>query len=158
MRKKWSILALKKSVNVPVFMYYKNKLYTGVVQFDRVNNVVDRTVSYVNGLKDGQAVIFGKNNMVSKTIMYKENLVNGLAESFFFNGKLQSTGGLVQPEKGSDILFKGTWKFYDKEGVLLGQAEYVDDKIKSGTMVDYHDNEQVSLIAEYQNFKQHGIF
>jgi antitoxin component YwqK of YwqJK toxin-antitoxin module len=139
-------------------MYYKNKLYTGVVQFDRVNNVVDRTVSYVNGLKDGQAVIFGKNNMVSKTIMYKENLVNGLAESFFFNGKLQSTGGLVQPEKGSDILFKGTWKFYDKEGVLLGQAEYVDDKIKSGTMVDYHDNEQVSLIAEYQNFKQHGIF
>jgi antitoxin component YwqK of YwqJK toxin-antitoxin module len=60
-----------------------------------VNNVVDRTVSYVNGLKDGQAVIFGKNNMVSKTIMYKENLVNGLAESFFFNGKLLSTGGLV---------------------------------------------------------------
>lgn len=76
----------------------------------------------------------------------KQVTEDGIRTHYFENGKIKAIGPF-------DGQMQGEWKFYRKSGELW-QIGHLDNDVKNGKWVRYHQNGQIEKEAQFEHGKE----
>lgn len=107
-------------------------------------------ISYLDGVKDGEAIEYYKNGKVRLRYTFVQGKVNGIVKSYHESGILEEEG---QYKDGQP---HGLERQFDENGVLRYEQTYRNGKLH-GTEKKYRDG-KLSWKKEYANGKQHGAY
>lgn len=114
----------------------KQGLYNGIYNLYFENGAPNKTITFVNGIKIGPSKEFfnhPKEQLYCEG-NYENNFATGEWKYYYDNGKLSQTGSLNK--KGQK---DGIWKDYSKEGVLIEENAYSNDKSEGVSKNFYND-------------------
>ena len=152
-------------------VYYKEKLYTGIIKTCK-NNKIFRITNYVNGRLEGEQYsyydngnladysVFGKDTTEGEVVLNTKRdekgivlgfeqvidcigVENGEDLAYYENGKLQWKRLILNGKR------EGKWYFYDEKGALTEIKSFKDDK-KDGKWIFYDEKGAVMTIRTYK--------
>jgi len=95
-----------------------NKLY-GVQEEYKENGVLLNTITYLNGLRDGEAIMYYESGRAYRVTNYVRNNICGFRKKFYKDGSLWSKQYYHEGLPSTDL------KEYDKKGKLLETIKFV---------------------------------
>ncbi len=107
-----------------------NKLY-GVQEEYKSNGKLQSTITYLNGLRDGEAIMYHDNGKPYRITNYVRNKISGERKKYYKDGALWSKQTYHEGLPSNDL------KEYDENGKLMNPFEFivVSKKVK-GNMLD----------------------
>lgn len=107
-----------------------NKLY-GVQEEYKSNGKLLSTITYLNGLRDGEAIMYHDNGKPYRITNYVRNKISGERKKYYKDGKLWSKQTYHEGLPSNDL------KEYDESGKLIDPFEFkISSKKVKGNMVD----------------------
>jgi len=106
-----------------------NKLY-GVQEEYKENGKLLSTITYLNGLRDGEAVMYHDNGKPYRITTYVRNKISGERKKYRKDGKLWSKQTFHEGLASNDL------KEYDEEGKLVKPFEFIikTKKLRGGKL------------------------
>ncbi|GEM_PF-1252476 len=128
---------------------FKNNLYDGIAKYYFPNGKLKKTISYQNGLINGQEVEYFYNDTT------EVNYIKELKE--YSNGKLNGKYLIYQYHSPNDTLAYGNYSHGKKNGRFIyyqnGEkiiVDYVNDKVE-GKLFKYYNNGVLAYELDYRN-------
>ncbi len=127
-----------------------------VLKFDKRRGIVEDTVTYENGYKEGRDVSYNWSDSENKLkpyliVNYSKNLKNGIYMKYFTSYE----NGLQLQKKGNYLRDRedGYWKWYHNNGKIRFKRTY-----KDGWMVkldkQYDDDGKIISVSEYEEYEE----
>lgn len=95
-----------------------NKLY-GVQEEYKSNGKLQSTITYLNGLRDGEAIMYHDNGKPYRITNYVRNKISGERKKYYKDGKLWSKQTYHEGLPSNDL------KEFDESGKLMDPLEFV---------------------------------
>lgn len=129
---------------------FKNNLYDGIAKYYFSNNKLDRTISYQNGLINGQEIEYFKNDTTE--VKYIRELKE------YSNGKLNGEYLVYRYNAPFDTLTYGKYSHGKKNGRFIyyhygGEktiVDYINDEVE-GKFIKYYGNGVLACEFDYRN-------
>ena len=115
--------------------------FTGRIQDTLSNNLIVE-FNVVNGVKDGQYLVFNSFGKLVVSGCIKQNKNCGTWEYYYDNGQLRCIGS-YQDDKQS-----GKWIWYQRNGLKECEGTFLNGSMQ-GKFLKYDDNGEVRLIINY---------
>ena len=107
-----------------------NKLY-GVQEEYKSNGKLQSTITYLNGLRDGEAVMYHENGKPYRITFYVRNKISGERKKYYKSGSLWSKQTYHEGLPSNDL------KEFDENGKLISNFEFViNSKKLKGNKLD----------------------
>ena len=92
-------------------------------KFERkCNGVLIEKGEFINGLKNGEWITYGRKGKLIRKLNYDNGLLSGKAELYYVNGKPKIIGLF---EKGNKV---GKWMYYTENGKILAEGNFDNNK------------------------------
>ena len=153
---------------------WRQDTIVGTVNTYNINNILSKTVPYVNGLPHGLAKEYNDTGLVVAVTKYyrgvrsrreainrtdKFGLKQGSWKYFWENGNLRLEAQYLNDKK------HGFFKYYDENGDFLYVEKYENDQLVKDAKETkemqrrqtYHPNGQVAISATYYNGRPDGV-
>ena len=117
-------------------LYYKKKLFTGVLVSYYDNGQLATSDSYKNGLEDGAYESYYSNGQLHERFMHKKGKLHGLVEEYHENGQLDHK---CTYKSGVKV---GTYESYHFNGQLESRSFYNEQGDSIGVWLRYDENGQ----------------
>jgi len=121
--------------------------YSGLIKRHFRNGQTKFIGNYKDGKKEGLWECYYKNGQLASKGNYIDGKLNGLIEFYNEDGQLDVTGNMIDDKR------EGLWKSYHSgswSGLLWGQGNYKDDK-REGVWMFFDGNGQLENQMEYVN-------
>ncbi|MBS0615175.1 MAG: hypothetical protein JSR58_01315 [Verrucomicrobia bacterium] len=128
--------------------YVKDKPEGIATEYDEAGNKLS-TTPYVNGEKDGEAVLFNPKGQIVMKVLFKQGKKEGPAFEYFSNGNIMVETYHVADER------QGEEKTYHSNGKLASKANYVQGKLH-GLSQNWNDKGVLVFEGEYKEGLRHG--
>jgi len=136
--------------------YLNGRLNGLVLKFDKRRGIVEDTVTYENGYKEGRDVSYNWSDSENKLkpyliVNYSKNLKNGIYMKYFTSYE----NGLQLQKKGNYLRDRedGYWEWYHNNGKIRFKRTY-----KDGWMVkldkQYDDDGKIISVSEYEEYEE----
>lgn len=125
--------------------YYNNKPFTGIGVSYHPNRKIYYKINFVNGLKEGELLIFRENGKLHSSYVYKNDLRNGEHKRYNYKGSLVLEQGFYL-----DDLKTGEWVKYFENGKIDTKQSYVNDK-ENGQYLSYYESGQLKAQGHFLN-------
>ena len=126
--------------------YLNGRISGNMTSYHR-NGQVESKGNYKDGKKEGLWECYYKNGQLASKGNYIDGKLNGLIEFYNEDGQLDVTGNMIDDKR------EGLWKSYHSgswSGLLWGQGNYKDDK-REGVWMFFDGNGQLENQMEYVN-------
>ena len=136
----------------------------GTEKLTKNNEEYTLECTWVNGKKNGEAVLLDSNSVMSMKLFFKDDLIEG--EGYLYdNGQVTFKGtwvagkrcGFGQEFQGGKLLFKGQYKddvrngygtLYDANGEVAFEGEWVDGKEGESTIEEDDNGDRVLVVKK----------
>ena len=115
--------------------------FTGRIQDTLSNNLIVE-FNVVNGVKDGQYLVFNSYGKLVVSGCIKQNKNTGTWEHYYDNGQLRCIGS-YQDDKQS-----GKWIWYQRNGLKECEGTFLNGSMQ-GKFLKYNDNGDVKFMINY---------
>ena len=136
----------------------------GTEKLTKDNEEYTLECTWVNGKKNGEAVLLDANSVMSMKLVFKDDLIEGEG-SLFKNGQATFKGtwvagkrcGFGQEFQGGKLIFKGQYKddvrngygtLYDTNGEVVFEGEWVDGKEGDSTIEEDDNGDRVLMVKK----------
>jgi len=133
----------------------KGKLVNGIIDgewkvyYDKYSTRLEMKVFYVNGIREGETLLFHPNGQLAGRMNRKNDLAHGEMVIYYENGELSSKGNYINGEEDGEYI-----KHHDN-GKLNIKAFYINGKL-DGEYMEYHEDGKLNIKAFYINGKLDG--
>lgn len=132
--------------------YYNNKPYTGIAVNYHANKRIYYKINFVDGLKEGELLIFRENAKLHSTYTYKNDEKNGEYIRYDYKGSLVLEQGFYLND-----LKTGEWVKYFENGKIDTKRSYIEDK-ENGDCEIYYKTGQLKAKGSFENGVKSGLW
>lgn len=140
----------EKELANPLFLkdgiLYSDSLSTTPYTGRNKSHMLDMTIEYdvVNGIKEGDFIIYYPNNKIQMVGKMKDNKNVGEWKYYFSDGSLQTSGYY------DDDVPTGKWIWFDQTGKVLEEGNFLNGK-REGEWKSYDSAGTLSIVRIYKD-------
>jgi len=131
-------------------LFYENGKITGIARSYYKEGTLRSRVTYMNGERYGEGIIYDKNGKLSSKVLYNNGKVNGVEKDYYPSGALKSERHFI-----NDSL-NGITKDYYENGKLKEETPY-NKKKRDGIKSDFYESGSIESVWPYMNDSLNGL-